>query len=563
MGSAGLPGVHRHDDGRRRARRLRRRLRDADEHRPRPLPRLPVAREPHVPAGARRRPRSPCTRPARAHATSPSCSAARRATRSTSSRAATGRAGPRGLPILDGCPSWFAGAILSRHDLGDHEGYLLASDRGAARARRAVVLPGREGHRARPSRVTAARNEPPVTLRRLLPPSRRELTADELAAALDFAASAPRGPAVRRGEHGRAPSTGARASRAARRRSRASPTASSSTRCARAWTPSWSAPARCAPSATGGSCATRTAASSASPPACTPTRSRSSSAAGSTCRATLPLLADAASHVVVITASDASIDGCAARVEYLRSSPVDLAGALARLRAEHGVRSILCEGGPSLNGALLAAGLIDELFLTTVGKLAGGAGALTIIGSAPMDEPARRAPAVAAASATASCSRATPSAADDRGVEARPRRRTIGGMEERDPLDGIGAADGHLGRPVPLPTVALPLARWVEVVASGPGAVQVEWNLDATRPGAPGRLTLYAGLQAPPERGLPQPVGARALRAPRGAAGGGRARASPRPRARVGAGRAAPAAHRPGSVDARAARRASPDSTRA
>ncbi len=33
--------------------------------------------------------------------------------------------GPRGLPILDGCPSWFAGAILSRHDLGDHEGYLL------------------------------------------------------------------------------------------------------------------------------------------------------------------------------------------------------------------------------------------------------------------------------------------------------------------------------------------------------------------------------------------------------------------------------------------------------
>lgn len=33
--------------------------------------------------------------------------------------------GPRGLPILDGCASWFAGAILSRHDLGDHEGFLL------------------------------------------------------------------------------------------------------------------------------------------------------------------------------------------------------------------------------------------------------------------------------------------------------------------------------------------------------------------------------------------------------------------------------------------------------
>ncbi len=100
----------------------------------------------------------------------------------------------------------------------------------------------------------------------------------------------------------------------------------------------------------------------------------------------LPLLADASSRVVVVTAADGSLDGCVAQVEYLRSSPVDLAGALARLRDEHGIRSILCEGGPSLNAALLAAGLVDELFLTTVGKLAGGAGALSIIGSAPVDE---------------------------------------------------------------------------------------------------------------------------------------------------------------------------------
>jgi flavin reductase (DIM6/NTAB) family NADH-FMN oxidoreductase RutF len=35
-------------------------------------------------------------------------------------------AGPRGLPILDGCPSWLAGKILTRHDLGDHIGFLLA-----------------------------------------------------------------------------------------------------------------------------------------------------------------------------------------------------------------------------------------------------------------------------------------------------------------------------------------------------------------------------------------------------------------------------------------------------
>ena len=34
-------------------------------------------------------------------------------------------AGPRGMPILDGCPRWFVGTVCSRHDLGDHEGYLL------------------------------------------------------------------------------------------------------------------------------------------------------------------------------------------------------------------------------------------------------------------------------------------------------------------------------------------------------------------------------------------------------------------------------------------------------
>ena len=33
--------------------------------------------------------------------------------------------GPRGLPILDACPSWFCGEVLERADCGDHTGYLL------------------------------------------------------------------------------------------------------------------------------------------------------------------------------------------------------------------------------------------------------------------------------------------------------------------------------------------------------------------------------------------------------------------------------------------------------
>jgi hypothetical protein len=75
-------------------------------------------------------------------------------------------------------------------------------------------------------------------------------------------------------------------------------------------------------------------------------------------------------------------------------------------------------------------------------------------------------------------------------------------VADPESLEGIAAADAQLGRPVPLPTVPLPLARWVDVVTSGPGAVEVCWNLDDTRAGQPGRLALYVGLTPPPERPL-------------------------------------------------------------
>jgi hypothetical protein len=65
---------------------------------------------------------------------------------------------------------------------------------------------------------------------------------------------------------------------------------------------------------------------------------------------------------------------------------------------------------------------------------------------------------------------------------------------------GIADADRRLGRPMPLPTAVLPLVRWVEVRPIGDDAVEVEWNLDDTREGMPGRLALYAGPRAPEER---------------------------------------------------------------
>jgi hypothetical protein len=70
-------------------------------------------------------------------------------------------------------------------------------------------------------------------------------------------------------------------------------------------------------------------------------------------------------------------------------------------------------------------------------------------------------------------------------------------------LDGIAGADAHLGRPMPLPGAALPLVRWSRVEAVSPDGVEIEFNLDDSRSGAPGRLALYAGFAPPPHRAWP------------------------------------------------------------
>jgi riboflavin biosynthesis pyrimidine reductase len=62
------------------------------------------------------------------------------------------------------------------------------------------------------------------------------------------------------------------------------------------------------------------------------------------------------------------------RLIVVESGPagrVDLPALLRSLRDE-GVKALLCEGGPTLHGALQAAGLVDDLFLTIAPKLAGG-----------------------------------------------------------------------------------------------------------------------------------------------------------------------------------------------
>ena len=60
----------------------------------------------------------------------------------------------------------------------------------------------------------------------------------------------------------------------------------------------------------------------------------------------------------------------AAPVEVVRLAECTPAAALADLRAR-GVRALLSEGGPTLFRGFLAAGLVDELFLTLTPLLTG------------------------------------------------------------------------------------------------------------------------------------------------------------------------------------------------
>jgi riboflavin biosynthesis pyrimidine reductase len=90
----------------------------------------------------------------------------------------------------------------------------------------------------------------------------------------------------------------------------------------------------------------------------------------------IPLFGDRGSTIAVYTAADIEPPDVAARLEVTRlpAEMLTMTTALERLRADHGVRSVLCEGGPTVLGALLAEGLVDELFLSISPRLVGGHG---------------------------------------------------------------------------------------------------------------------------------------------------------------------------------------------
>jgi riboflavin-specific deaminase-like protein len=107
----------------------------------------------------------------------------------------------------------------------------------------------------------------------------------------------------------------------------------------------------------------------------------------------VPLLADPAARLAILTPSHASLPESATAPEYVRCAHdglLDLPAALAELQGRLGVRTVLCEGGPHLNVQLLTAGLVDELFLSLAPKLAGGdalSESLRILSGPALDPP--------------------------------------------------------------------------------------------------------------------------------------------------------------------------------
>lgn len=64
------------------------------------------------------------------------------------------------------------------------------------------------------------------------------------------------------------------------------------------------------------------------------------------------------------------------------SASVNLRAMLATLRAEYGVKRLVCEGGAQVFRSLLTAGLIDELHVTLCPRIFGGLKAPTLTGIA-------------------------------------------------------------------------------------------------------------------------------------------------------------------------------------
>jgi 5-amino-6-(5-phosphoribosylamino)uracil reductase len=105
----------------------------------------------------------------------------------------------------------------------------------------------------------------------------------------------------------------------------------------------------------------------------------------------IPLFSEPEARVVVFTPAPLETGSCQAQVDIVRLDPgeLTLTTVLRRLRSDDGIRTLLCEGGPTLFGGLLREGLVDELFLTLAPKLVGGGSGPTISSGPELSELAK------------------------------------------------------------------------------------------------------------------------------------------------------------------------------
>jgi 5-amino-6-(5-phosphoribosylamino)uracil reductase len=94
----------------------------------------------------------------------------------------------------------------------------------------------------------------------------------------------------------------------------------------------------------------------------------------------IPLFSSPESRIALFSPVQVDLAHCTAQVELVRLDPgeLTLTTVLRRLRSDFGVASLMCEGGPTVFGALLQERLVDELFLTIAPKLVGGGASPTI-----------------------------------------------------------------------------------------------------------------------------------------------------------------------------------------
>jgi riboflavin-specific deaminase-like protein len=90
----------------------------------------------------------------------------------------------------------------------------------------------------------------------------------------------------------------------------------------------------------------------------------------------------------VLVYTESGDDGPGGQVEVVRLPDASPPAVLADLR-RRGIRALLCEGGPTLNRALLAAGVVDELFLTLSPLLTGDPDEPAIVAGERLPEPVR------------------------------------------------------------------------------------------------------------------------------------------------------------------------------